>query len=74
MYVGVTRARRSLTITHCERRRNGGEIRTVEPSRFIAELGEGTRRAGKDAAPLGKDDARARLANLRAMLASAKTE
>ena len=68
MYVGVTRAQRSLTITYCERRRAAGEVRTVEPSRFINELGDGIKRSGKDAPPVTKDDAKARLANLRAML------
>ncbi|MGC3962916.1 MAG: 3'-5' exonuclease [Rhodocyclaceae bacterium] len=68
MYVGVTRAQRSLTITHCERRKAAGEVRTVEPSRFIEELGDGLRRAGKDAPPVSQEDGRAKLANLRALL------
>ncbi|MEC5398518.1 UvrD-helicase domain-containing protein [Uliginosibacterium sp. H1] len=69
MYVGVTRAQRALTITYCERRKSAGELRTVEASRFIAELGEGTKHSGgRNAAPVAKEDAQARLANLRAML------
>ncbi|CAG0905863.1 unnamed protein product [Darwinula stevensoni] len=39
MYVGVTRAQKSLTITWCSRRKRGGEQVACEPSRFIAEMG-----------------------------------
>ncbi len=71
MYVGVTRAKRSLTISHCERRKSGKEIRTVEPSRFIGELGEGLRHTGgKKAEPVSQEDALAKLAKLQAMFAS----
>jgi ATP-dependent DNA helicase Rep len=38
MYVGVTRAQRSLTITHCLHRKKGREMVRCEPSRFIKEL------------------------------------
>lgn len=41
MYVGITRAERELSISYCEQRRSGGELKTVEPSRFISELGDG---------------------------------
>lgn len=68
MYVGVTRAQRSLTITACEQRRMGGDVRIVEPSRFISELGEGIQRSDRNAAPVSREDARAKIANLRAML------
>jgi ATP-dependent DNA helicase Rep len=67
MYVGITRAQRSLTITWCERRREGKEWRSVEPSRFIAEMGEGVQMRRRDE-PVAKEDAKARLARLRAML------
>ncbi|MDP5239032.1 UvrD-helicase domain-containing protein [Uliginosibacterium sp. 31-16] len=73
MYVGVTRAQRSLTITACERRRFGGEIRMVELSRFVDEMGDGLRRADKDAAPVTQEEGRAKLAGLRAMLGSNKS-
>ena len=39
MYVGVTRAQRSLTISWCRKRRRARDAQACEPSRFIAELG-----------------------------------
>ena len=39
MYVGVTRAQRSLSISWCRRRRRARDHKTCEPSRFIGELG-----------------------------------
>jgi ATP-dependent DNA helicase Rep len=39
MYVGITRAQRELTISHCQERKTAGELRIVERSRFIDELG-----------------------------------
>ncbi|GGP24072.1 UvrD-helicase domain-containing protein [Silvimonas iriomotensis] len=38
MYVGITRAQRSLTISYCGKRRRAGEWQIVEPSRFLREL------------------------------------
>ncbi|GAB4061885.1 UvrD-helicase domain-containing protein [Uliginosibacterium sediminicola] len=71
MYVGVTRAQRSLTISYCERRKSGKEIRTVEPSRFIAELGDGLKHSGgKKAEPVSQEDALAKLAKLQAMFST----
>jgi ATP-dependent DNA helicase Rep len=37
-YVGITRARQSLTFSFAESRRRGGEVMSVEPSRFLQEL------------------------------------
>ena len=39
-YVGITRARKSLTLTYATRRRRGGDWESCEPSRFLAELPE----------------------------------
>lgn len=37
-YVGITRARQQLVLTHAESRRRHGEISFARPSRFFAEL------------------------------------
>ncbi len=39
MYVGITRAQRELTISHCTQRKQAGETQTRERSRFIHEMG-----------------------------------
>jgi len=39
MYVGITRAQRTLQISWCRKRRRGREDVPCEPSRFIAEMG-----------------------------------
>lgn len=38
MYVGITRAKHSLTLTHCVKRRRQGSWQFPEPSRFIGEM------------------------------------
>ncbi|WP_369799467.1 3'-5' exonuclease [Eikenella sp. NML97-A-109] len=38
MYVGITRAKHSLTLTHCVKRRRQGGWQFPEPSRFIDEM------------------------------------
>ena len=68
MYVGITRAQRSLNITWCERRKSGREFRACEPSRFIAEMGEDIRTNDrKTAVPVSREEGKARVANLMAM-------
>ena len=37
-YVGITRARKTLSFTLCGKRKRGAEMVTREPSRFLAEL------------------------------------
>jgi ATP-dependent DNA helicase Rep len=70
MYVGITRAQRSLTVTYCERRKQGREIVPREPSRFIVEMGEDIKHSGRDQTPaVTKDEGRAKLAAFRALLA-----
>lgn len=38
MYVGITRAKRQLTLTHCIKRKREGTWQFQEPSRFIDEM------------------------------------
>ena len=38
MYVGITRARRELTLTLASQRRGGGQMRVTSESRFLEEL------------------------------------
>ena len=74
MYVGITRAQRSLTITYCGKRRRAGEWQIVEPSRFLRELPPDEirisgRLAGDKAEPaISKKEGRAMLANLMSKL------
>lgn len=62
MYVGITRARRTLVVSTLRRRKKGRELVAAVPSRFITEmkLNEST----------GREDPRERLAKLRAALAA----
>ncbi len=74
MYVGITRAQRSLTITYCGKRRRAGEWQIVEPSRFLKELPPDEirvsgRLAGDKVEPaISKKEGRAMLASLMAKL------
>jgi ATP-dependent DNA helicase Rep len=70
MYVGITRAQASLTVTWCERRKQGREWMPREPSRFIVEMGESTQKAATQGNTVpDAGTARARASQLRAMLA-----
>ncbi len=71
MYVGITRAKASLTVTWCEKRKQGKEWSPREPSRFIAEMGETARSTHeqKNSVP-DNDTARARLAALKQRFAA----
>jgi ATP-dependent DNA helicase Rep len=61
MYVGITRAQRSLAVSWTRRRKKGREMVSVLPSRFIAEM-------GLDKATV-KEDPREKLKALRAEFA-----
>ena len=72
-YVGVTRARRSLTLTLARQRKRGGEMVSCEPSRFLEELPEDhlnwVGRQGQQEDPEErKDRDRSRLAALKGLL------
>ena len=70
MYVGITRAQASLTVTWCERRKRGREWMPRESSRFIVEMGEAAQKASAQGNTVPDvDTARAKAAQLRAMLA-----
>jgi ATP-dependent DNA helicase Rep len=62
MYVGVTRARRTLAVSTLKRRKRGRELVAGRPSRFIAEM--------KLDENVVKQDPRERLKHLRAELAA----
>ncbi|MFC0308907.1 DNA helicase Rep [Gallibacterium trehalosifermentans] len=51
-YVGITRAQKELTFSHCKTRRQMGEIIHTEPSRFLLELPQDDLVWEKDKAPL----------------------
>jgi ATP-dependent DNA helicase Rep len=69
MYVGITRAQKSLTLTYCQKRKRGREWQTCEPSRFIGELAqEDLRISGQEGAVQEKAEGSAQLAQLKAML------
>ncbi len=71
-YVGMTRARQTLTFSFAERRKRGGEVVVCEPSRFLQELPpddlrwEDSQQEPDPQAMLGR--AEVYLANLRNML------
>ena len=48
MYVGITRAQRSLHLSWCKKRRRAREDRVCEPSRFIEEMGLGQTKVQED--------------------------
>ncbi|MBK9349738.1 MAG: UvrD-helicase domain-containing protein [Sulfuritalea sp.] len=70
MYVGITRAQASLTVSHCDKRKQGRELMAREPSRFIAEMGAEVAAASARRNTVPEPEAaRARAGALRAMLA-----
>ncbi|MBA3023709.1 MAG: AAA family ATPase [Sideroxydans sp.] len=76
MYVGITRAQRSLQISYCTRRKRGKESAGCDPSRFIAELPQedivfaGVSQVGS-APAVSKSEGMDKLAKLKAMLGTA---
>ena len=74
MYVGITRAQRTLHISYCERRKQARELIPCEPSRFIDEMGHDDIRfsGGKQSTPPDRSTGNARLEAMKAMLAASK--
>ena len=74
MYVGITRAQRSLHLTYCENRKQGKEFIPCEASRFIGEMGQEDLRfsGGRYAVVPDKALNADRFAALKAMLAKTK--
>jgi len=70
MYVGITRAQRSLHISYSEKRKQGREFIPCEASRFIAEMGKEDLRfsGGKTDSVPDKASGAARLLAMKAML------
>jgi ATP-dependent DNA helicase Rep len=71
-YVGITRARRNLTLTFAEKRRRYGELVACTPSRFLAELPQGELRwegrTTDDDPEVKRERGRSGLAGLRSLL------
>ncbi|MEQ1602571.1 MAG: UvrD-helicase domain-containing protein [Methylophilaceae bacterium] len=73
MYVGITRAQKSLNISWCRKRKRAGESEQCEPSRFIGELpADDVRHFGSPTADpaASKEHGKERMAQIRAMLAN----
>lgn len=68
MYVAVTRAQRSLTLTWCAARKRGRELLRQAPSRFIEEMKLQARPAARSTVP--PEQAREQLGRLRELLAA----
>jgi ATP-dependent DNA helicase Rep len=66
MYVGITRAQRSLHVSWCQKRKRAKEMEVREASRFIKEMGLET--APKLSAEEAQVSSKDRLANLKALL------
>ena len=74
MYVGITRAQKSLNISWCKKRKRAGEVQMCEPSRFIAELPiADVRHFGNpfNDPEVSKDFGKSKMAGIRAMLSKA---
>ncbi|ODV14394.1 MAG: ATP-dependent DNA helicase Rep, partial [Thiobacillus sp. SCN 64-317] len=66
MYVGVTRAKKSLTLSYCSRRKRARESVACDPSPFIDELGDDVRQPEKPTTAEAKASGSDRLAALKA--------
>lgn len=76
MYVGITRARKSLALSYCKQRKRQGKPVDCEPSRFLTELPPDVIEwEGKSSSPPEQVQQRGRehLAGLKSMLSSANS-
>jgi ATP-dependent DNA helicase Rep len=74
MYVGLTRAEKTLHLSYCRRRKRGGEWGETQPSRFLGELAQEDLRFAGAPAPADeqareREAGRERLRQLKAALA-----
>jgi DNA helicase-2/ATP-dependent DNA helicase PcrA len=71
MYVGITRAQKSLNISWCKKRKRAGEMQMCEPSRFISELPTSdVKHFGNpfNDPDVSREFGKSKMANIRAML------
>ncbi len=72
LYVGITRARHRLTVTHCATRRKFGSVVSCTPSPFLLELaGDGVESESMEmilSQPLNEEESDDAFARMRAML------
>ncbi len=77
MYVGITRAQKSLMLTHCVKRKKAGQWQFSDPSRFINEMPQGDLRffGRKNSEPIvSKNEGKQKLSNMRSMLDAIKNK
>ena len=71
-YVGITRARKTLTITHCRTRKKFGGVISCKPSSFLLEMaGEGVEQGSMEAIlsqPLEEEDVGDAFARMRSQI------
>ncbi|MBX9577491.1 MAG: UvrD-helicase domain-containing protein [Chthoniobacterales bacterium] len=71
-YVGITRARKTLTITHCRTRKKFGGVISCKPSPFLLEMaGEGVEQGSMEAIlsqPLEEEDVGDAFARMRSQI------
>ena len=75
MYVGITRAKKNLTLTHCVKRKKMGQWQFMTPSRFIDEMPQDDIEllGRKDSAPIvSKAEGKSRLSGMMSMLKDKK--
>jgi len=69
-YVAITRAMRSLALSHCGARKKFGQLSPCHPSRFLAELPQELLEEGGGRKPVSVDAGRALFDGMRAALDS----